>query len=179
MSPRCQCFGLLGFPNPSFQVSLLRTMSTSCGSGRLVLCSGTFPCSSRLHSVLPPGRRTPSLLPLSSTALRCRPFPASCSCSLCVHGQATPMLLQPTLQRRTHIHGTHPVLPSSSDVGRIRLLRFPRPTQRQCLHMQSIGCASSRYVDDSYLLGGIRDRIVGRARPSSGSCKACGQKLSP
>ena len=142
MSPRCQCFGLLGFPNPSFQVSPLRTMSTSCDSGRLVLCSGTSPCFFHPRSVLPLGRRTPSLLPLSSTALRCRPFPASCSCSLCVHGQATPMLLQPILQRHTHILDTRLVLPSSSGVGRIRHLHFLRPNQRRCLHMQSIGCAS-------------------------------------
>jgi hypothetical protein len=79
---------------------------------------------------------------LSSTALRCRPFPASCSCSLCVHGQATPMLLQPILQRHTHILDTRLVLPSSSGVGRIRHLHFLRPNQRRCLHMQSIGCAS-------------------------------------
>ena len=179
MSPRCQCFGLLGFPNPSFRVSPLRTMSTSCGSGRLVLCSGTFPCFFHPHSVLPLDRRTPSLSPLSSIALRYRPSLASCSCSLWVHDQVTPMLLQPILQHRIRTLDTRLVLLSSSGVGHIRHLRFLRPNQRQCLHMQSIGCASSRYVDGSYLLGAIRDRMVGRARPSSGSCKAYGQKLSP
>lgn len=142
MNPRCPCFGLLGFPGPSFQVSPLRTRSTSCDSDRLVLCSGTFLCSFHLHSVLPPGQHRPSLLPLSSAALRCRPSPASCSCSLCVRGQATLTPLRPILQRHTHILDTHLVLPSSSDVDRIRRLRFLRPSQRQCLHMQSIGCAS-------------------------------------
>jgi hypothetical protein len=142
MNPRCPCFGLLGSPNPSFRVSLSRTMSTSYDSSRLVLCSGTSLCFFHLHSVLPPGQHTPSLLPSSSAALRCQPSPASCSCSLCVRDQATLMLLQPILQRHTHILDTRLVLPSSSDVDRIRRLRFLRLDQRQCLHMQSIGCAS-------------------------------------
>ena len=141
-NPRCQCFDPLDFPNPSFQVLPLRTRSTSCDSGRLVLCSSTSPCFSHPHSVLPLGQHTPSLLPSFSTALRCRPSPASCSCSLCVHDQVTLKLLQPILQRRTHILDTRLVLPSSSDVGRIRHLRFLRLDQRQCLHMQSSGCAN-------------------------------------
>ena len=142
MSPRCQYFGLLDFPDPSFQVSPSRTMNTNCDSGRLVLCSSTFRCSFRLRNVLPPGRRTPSLLPWSSTALRCRPSPASCSCSLGVRAQATPMLLQPILLLHTHILDTRLVLPSSSGVCRIRHLRFLLPNQRQCLRMQNIGCAN-------------------------------------
>lgn len=142
MNPRCPCFGLLGSPNPSFRVSLSRTMSTSYDSRRFVLCSGTFPCFFRLHSVLPPGQHRPSLLPLSSAALRCRPSLASCSWSLGVHDQATLTPLQPILQRHTHILDTRLVPPSSSDVGRIPRLHFLRLNQRQCLHMQSIGCAS-------------------------------------
>jgi hypothetical protein len=142
MNLRCPCFGLLGSPNPSFRVSPLRTKSTSYDSVRLVLCSSTFLCFFHLHSVLPPDQHRPSLLPLSSAALRCRPSPASCSCSLCVRDQATLMLLQPVLQRHTHILDTHLVLLSSPDVDRIRRLHFLRPNQRQCLHMQSIGCAS-------------------------------------
>jgi len=142
MSSRSRCFGLLGFPDLSFQVSPLRTMSTSCDSNRLVPCSSIFRCFFRLHSVSPPGQHRLFLLLSSSAVHQCRPSLASCSCSLCARGQANPMLLRPTLPHHTHIRDIRLALPSSLDVDHIRRLRCRRPDRRQCLHMRSIECAS-------------------------------------